>query len=317
MAFRKRSSAKLQALHTATRRLLFQLLVCRTAGDPARHSSLDSLPAMRLATPDAVSELLDRCARPAASLRQPLFDTAAGDNPQPERTSAPPLRRGPLKSAGWFCWWNADPGSTQDTPAHASYLPDTDAVRQAEIKLQSADVTSADQLMQTWLSGRFGGGSVAVLSCQQWLLLARLAFLRDDLHSGLMFLDRAASARTGDHSQSADEEFARRLETHELLLRAAAATMSGCPELSHVHLQNAEMLGNVDDPQELQLTMICRALVELATHRSQSACRLFQAALLLKQAPGSHPPVGSLLKMQDELLESLQLLAETQKQQTL
>jgi len=171
--------------------------------------------------------------------------------------------------------------------------------------------------MQTWLSGRFGGGSVAVLRCQQWLLLARLAFLRDDLHSGLMFLDRAASARTADHSQSADEEFARRLETHELLLRAAAATMSGCPELSHVHLQNAEMLGNVDDPQELQLTMICRALVELATHRSQSACRLFQAALLLKQAPGSHPPVGSLLKMQDELLESLQLLAETQKQQTL
>jgi len=311
VAFRKSLAGKLQALHTSTRRQLFQLLACRTATDFAECGDGDTAASGRGNTPEASPELLDRCARPAASICKSRLAAGPVDHPPIDRPTSTSPRRGTLKSAGWFCWWNESLQAVQAT-AGARPVPETDALRQAEIKLQSADVVSADRLMQTWLSGRFGGGTVAVLSCQQWLLLARLAFLRDDLHSGLMFLDRAANARKTQLSHSADTEHSRHAETQELLLRAAAATMSGCPELSHGHLQNAEMLGSVDDPQALQLTMICRSLVELATHRPTSACRLFQASLLLKQSPNSHQPVGGLLKMQNEILESLQLLAETQ-----
>lgn len=300
MAAPRRSSAKLQALHASTRRQLFQLLVCRTAGRP------DSLSA-----DSRIPDTDSRCAQPSATVLAPPDDQSAASRLHAGRTASPLPRRGPLRSGGWFCWWN----ETVVPPVPAgenSAISQFDTVQEAEQKLQAADFSAADQLVQKWLSEQFGGGSVAVLSCGEWLLLARLAFLRDDLHGGLMFLDRAAQIRLSE-AASADSEESRRFATYELLLRAAAATMSGCPELSHGHLQNAELLGSVDDPQELQLTMICRALVELATHRCQSASQLYQASLLLRQAPSALRPAAGLLRMQQELAEALQLLAETQR----
>lgn len=86
---------------------------------------------------------------------------------------------------------------------------------------------------------------MAVLSCDEWLLLARLAFLWADVHGGLMCLDPAAQVRLTEAAQSAVSEESRRFVTYEQLLRAAAATVSGCPELSHGHLQNAEQMPNI------------------------------------------------------------------------
>ena len=286
--FRRRPSRKLQALHAQTRNRLFQFLVCRM---PAR-SLESSFPGRRV-------EPLDRCARPAQHL---LLSSDKPSNPDaaPHEDSAARLsRRRLLNPAGWYWWPEQSEGAAESV------------VQQAQQKLLSADFCSADQLMQKWLSDTFGSGSVAVLNCSQWLMLARLAFLRDDLHGGLLFLDRAAAARQSAEQQSAEDDSRRRCQTHELLLRAAAASMSGCPELSAIHLRSAECVGLTDDPAELQLTMLCRALVDLANHRSQSANRLFQASLLLRQESAS-ASAGALLNMQHELVESLQLLAEIQ-----
>jgi len=291
VALPRRSSAKLQTLHAHTRRQLFQLLVCRASGNV---------------------DLQHRCAQPSATILPLAQDQPAARRANAERSPSAQPGRGSLRSGGWFCWWNESLVPPSPSGEQTTVAP-LNAVQEAELKLQAADFLAADQLVQKWLSERFGGGTVAVLSCGEWLLLARLAFLRDDVHGGLMFLDRAAQVRLTEAAHSAGSEESRRFATYELLLRAAAATMSGCPELSHGHLENAEMLGSVEDPQELQLTMICRALVELAIHRCQSACQLFRASLLLRQAPAVPRSADGLLRIQHELAEALQLLAETQR----
>ncbi len=250
-------------------------------------------------SPERRVEPFDRCARPAPHLLL-SFDNASSTDTAPHKDSAARLsHRRSLNPAGRY-WWPEQSAEASES-----------VVQQAQQRLLSADFCSADQLMQKWLSDTFGSGAVAVLNGSQWLMLARLAFLRDDLHGGLLFLDRAAAARQVAEQQSAEDESRKRCQTHELLLRAAAASMSGCPELSAIHLQSAECVGLTDDPAELQLTMLCRALVDLAHHRSQSASRLFQASLLLRQESAS-ASAGALLNMQHELLESLQLLAEIQ-----
>lgn len=300
MAIPGRSSGKLQALHSNTRRQLFQLLVCRTSGSPDSHCA-----------GARIADTHSRCAQPSATVLALPDDQSAASRLNAGRTASSLPRRGPLRSGGWFCWWNetvVPPVPGGENLANSQF----DTVQEAERKLQAADFSAADQLVQKWLSEQFGGGTVAVLSCGEWLLLARLAFLRDDLHGGLMFLDRATQGRLSE-AASADSEESRRFATYELLLRAAAATMSGCPELSHGLLQNAELLSSVDDPHELQLTMICRALVELATHRCRSASQLYQASLLLRQTSAAPPPAAALLRIQQELVEALQLLAETQR----
>jgi len=58
--------------------------------------------------------------------------------------------------------------------------------------------------------------------------------------------------------------------------------------------------------------MICGALVELAIHRCESASQLFRASLLLRQATAVPRSADGLLRIQHELEEALQLLAETQ-----
>jgi hypothetical protein len=187
------------------------------------------------------------------------------------------LSHGPTRSPG--------PGSHYQRPYSAVMEA---AVLHAQMLLWENDVHSADRLIQNALERCTKVQEIGSFQHSEWLFLARLAFLNEEIDTAEMFLARACASRNrhpSDLYASTAFSVPVGVKNHctELLLQSLLHLRQRQHALARNALRACELQhGICKDPDLLRLILLTDCCLELHNHNFPQAWRRFQAADILK-----------------------------------